>query len=471
MLTSLFLVLCVACVYVSLRYPEWFWTATIGSTALLGVAAAAAHQNPDSIQLGFLSGRSTDPAVLAVLVGTVYHTRKDPERWGAQFLTRSPVGLIAFAMCAFLLIKVLFSLMFRYDDIMASRGVSHAVGGIIAALGDVRDILLPYIPLVYVYAARKSRDFKLLGRPFIVLVLILLAKGLIGVLTPGNVPAGSTDVEHRFLPSDDAIHLTIFGFALFFLPVQKVGRSRLVLLGVTALIVATLANHRSQWLGLLAGLAVFLLIHTFGPRIVKNAKIVRVGFTAGLLLMAIIGIVAVHIVQDGNTRLLPSYLVKRLYAFTDPSRDPDADFREKLWQSRIEQVGDDWPWGRPFGARPETLMRGIWFPLPSHSAYVSMYEAGGVIFCFLAFLFWGRVVQVAWMGLARHQGSRPVWPPALALITAATSLAYGTAYFFPMLAPAFVVMLTFESVSQEAGDYRFLRSRSLEGVPLPHLQL
>jgi hypothetical protein len=228
--------------------------------------------------------------------------------------------------------------------------------------------------------------------------------------------------------------------------VQGISRSWLSAIGVVALVVATIANHRSQWLGLICGLAVFLLIVVFAPPIVRNPKPLRVGIVVALLTIAVLVPAGMYATENRSGTLLPEFLVKRLYAFTDPSRDPDADFREKVWRSQIDQVGGDWPWGLPFGARTETLMKGRWFSVPAHSAYVSIYESGGVILCVLTLLFWYRVVQIALLRLLRHRFQEPIWPALLALTTTACSLAFGSAYFFPLLGPALAVILTFDYV-------------------------
>jgi hypothetical protein len=460
-LTLLFALMCVACVYAAVRTPQWFWTVTVGSAILLERCGLALHQGP-SVKLGPLTTRVTDPAILAVLVGSIYHAHRDnQDEHGFQFLTRSPVGGITLCIFLFMAIKLLFSILFRSEDILASRIVSHTAGGIVAAVGDLRETLVPFLPLIYVYAARKSRDLQLLGWPIIVLVGILLANAAVGVVINGisgepqgptvvlsavlsGSAAASPDPEQRFIASEDAINLTIFGILLFFLPVQGISRSWLSAIGVVALVVATIANHRSQWLGLICGLAVFLLMVVLAPPIVRNPKPLRIGIVVALLTVAVLVPAGMYATENRSGTLLPEFLVKRLYAFTDPSRDPDADFREKVWRSQIDQVGGDWPWGLPFGARTETLLKGRWFSVPAHSAYVSIYVSGGAILCALTILFWCRVAQIALLRVLRHRLNERIWPALLALTTIASSLAYGTAYFFPLLGPALAVILTLD---------------------------
>jgi hypothetical protein len=392
-------------------------------------------------------GRATDPALLGMLIGSIYYARRDDHAGrGLQFLTRSPVGGITFCIFLFMAIKLLLSILFRNEDIMETYGVSHSAGGIVAAVGDLRDNLAPFLPLLYVYAARKSRELRLLGWPIVVLVGILLLKAALGILIPGSgsVATGVADPQERFIPSGDAIDLTTFGFLLFFLPVERLSRTSLSAMGVVALVVATVANHRSQWLALVAGLAVFLLILAFGPPIVRNLKPLRIGIAVALMTVAVLVPVGIYAAENRSGTLLPRFLVTRLLAFTDPSRDSDADFRERIWSSQIGQVGSDWPWGRPFGARAVTIWKGHWFSLPSHSAYISIYAAGGVILCVLTLLFWCRVVQIALRRLSRHQRDEPLWPAVMALVTTACSLAYGTAYYFPLLGPALAAILSFD---------------------------
>jgi hypothetical protein len=445
-LTLLFLLMCVACVSAAVRTPQWFWTVNVGSIVLVQWGAAALHQNAEAINVGPFLGRVTDPALLGILVGVLYHAhRDDQEERGLQFVSRSPVGGITLCIFLFMAIKLLLSILFRSEDIMSTYGVSHSAGGIIAAAGDLRDSLAPFLPLLYVYAVRKSRDIRLLGWPTVVLVGILLLRAALGILIPDSGSVSDVaDAQKRFIPSEDAINLTIFGFLLLFLRVQGLSRFWPPTLGGVALVVATLANHRSQWLALAAGLATLLLIVAFGPPIGRNPKPLRVGIAIALLTVATLVPASMYVAENRRGTLLPKFLGTRLLAFTDPSRDPDANFRERIWRSQIDQVGSDWLWGRPFGARAETLIGGRWYRSPSHSAYVSIYGTGGVILCVLTLLFWYRVVQIAWLRLLRHRRDKPMWPALVALTTSAYSLAYGSAYYFPLLGPALAVILTFD---------------------------
>ena len=443
MVTLTFLVMSFACVYVAIRWPHWFWTTLVGSGAAIQMVAAVLHQKSTSIDVGPLSARSTDPAVLGVLVGSIYHARRDRRFQGLQFLTRNPAGILVLSMLTFMFVKILVSVLFRSDDIMTSRIASHALGGLVAAVGDLRDELLPFLPIVFVYAARKSRNLRLLGDPILVLVLILLFKAMVGLFLPDP---GFGDTERRYITSEEAITLTIFGFVLLFLPVSRLGRRTTALLGVVALTVATLANHRSQWLAVAMGIVILGVVVSLGPPMVRNPKSVRLAMTAGGILLAILVPVALQAMESkGSDSVLPPFLVKRLYAFTNPAQDPDSNWRQRLWKSRIEAVGDDWPWGRPFGARPDTLLDGKWTSVPDHSAYVSMYEIGGVIFCTIAGLFWLRLLQIAALRLLRHGQGAVLWPAAIVMTTTAASLSYGSAYLFPLMGPALAAIMVFST--------------------------
>jgi hypothetical protein len=454
-----FFAMSVACVYVAVRRPNWFWTMIVASGVGIQLVSAALHERSTQIDIGSISARSTDPAVLGILIGTIYHVRRDRRLQGVQFLTRNPAGVIVLAFLTFMFVKVLVSILFRSDDIMSSRIASHAAGGLVAALGDLRDDLLPFLPIFYVYAARRSRNLRLLGKPVAVLVCILLIKAMIGTVL---ADPGFGDTEKRYMTSEESITLTIFSFMLLFLPVPRLSRQLSVMLSLGGLAVATFANHRSQWLALAAGFAILGLVVGFGPPMVRNPKRVRLSLTAVAIVTAILVPVGMQAVEsEGSDSILPPFLVKRLYAFTNPARDPDSNWRQRLWQSRIESVGSDWPWGRPLGARPDTLLDGKWTSVPDHSAYVSMYEIGGVLLCTLAGLYWLRLMQIAALRLLRHPPGATVWPAAIVLTTTAASLAYGTAYLFPLLGPALAAVMIFST--DEETVPRYLESSMFAG--------
>jgi hypothetical protein len=78
--------------------------------------------------------------------------------------------------------------------------------------------------------------------------------------------------------------------------------------------------------------------------------------------------------------------------------------------------------------------------VPDHSAYVSLYEMGGVILCVLVGLLWIRILQIAITRILRGKTIEEFWPPVVSLMIAACSLGFGTGYEFPLVGPALAIV-------------------------------
>jgi hypothetical protein len=450
MLSLVFVLITILSIYVACKYPAWFWTVFVGGSSFLFVFCQAQAIDVDRIPLGPISARATDPGILAAVIGSFYHARAKETR---IFLSSS-MGKIAAVILCFVLLKIMYSLLFLGDQIPASLSQSHVAWGLVAVLGDVRDNLLPFFPMFFALASAKSRDLKSLGGPVLGIVCILLLQSVCGVLITGTIWAGPGDAAVHFIPADAAITLTLFSLFLFFLRLDRISRGVTQTIAILGLMVATIANHRSQWVGLAAGLFILGTIATFGRPLTKRNNVLPAVLTgAALLALLVTAAISLFKVRSASTPIFDVIEV-RLYAVTNPSRDPDAEWRQKLWQDRIEQVGDDWPWGRPFGLRHETLLRGHWVDVPDHNGYVETYEMGGALLSLLMLFFWGDGVRVSTRRLMRNDRPEYLWPAALCVSSVATCLAYSVAYTFPYVGLALIVILTLGNTQADGQTVR-----------------
>lgn len=456
----LFLLLTPVTIYIACKRPHWFWATWVIVPLIfetLGLLhASEASFSYGNIFLGPITVRPSDQAVLAIIIAGAIHIRKH----GYGDLVRKPGGIVLLCFLIFLILKTAFSVLLAGDKILENRVASHVGGGLVAALGEARDNLVAFFPPFYAYLIRESRNLRKLGWPVVVSLIALLINWAGGVITFGHIWTGNINPMRRPINAFNAIDLTLLGILLLFLDVPRVPRWATRTLAVISLAVSILANHRSQWLAFVAASAMLLLILLVGRPMTKRALLSHVS-VAGLAAMLISGICALNFLPaDVMKNPVLDDLTIRFYAFTNPSEDPDSKWRKELWHDRVRQVGDNWPWGRPFGARAETLLFGQWVDVPDHSAYVSGYELGGVILCVLYATFFGWMFLIGARQLLREKDPEQLWPPAVALSIMAATLAFGGAYLFPEMGPAWVVILLLRTRAPEARRVR---------LPLPYV--
>jgi hypothetical protein len=455
--TLLFLVLTLLAVYLACRRPPWFWAVFAGGPVLLAILGDFQHLDVYDIPIGPLQMRATDIGFIGVVAGVLYHGRST----GLRFLSKKAGGRILGVIALFLILKVIFSVVACGDQIAANRTASHAAGGLVAAVGDLRDGLLALIAPLYVYASRRSRELRTLGWPIVVATCLLLLKAAVGIGITGRIWTGVNDTDQRYIASYDAITLTFLGWMLLFLPIPRLKPVFARTLGCVALIVATVANHRSQWMAIAAGFMVLLPVLMLGRPVLRNPKLSRVALS-GAAFALVATLATLFSLNDLSTRRSPllEAITVRLYAVTNPQKDPTAKWRDEIWTDRIEQIGNNWPWGRTLGDRLDTLVQGQWLNLPDHNAYVAMFELGGAILCGLALLFWGRLLQIAGRRVLRETEPARLWAATAAIMVTVASLAYGAAYPFPDIGPALALILVLDGGTGE-------RSWSRVGIEAP----
>ena len=443
MFALIYLLIAPVTIYIACKKPEWFWTAWVCGPLLLETIglreSKAASFIFDTVQIGPITLRGSDQALIAMAIAISIYVW----RHGFGTLVKKPGGLTLSILLLFIVLKVAYSVLIAGDLILANRVTSHMAGGLVAALGDGRDNLVAYFPPFYAYFIKKSRDLKALGLPIFVGVCLLLGNWLAGVLTFGHIWTGNINPQRRPINAGNAIDLTIFCLILFFVHVPRLPVWFTRSVATVGVVIAILANHRSQWMACAAGATVLLLVMLIG-RPISRKPLFSHSAVAGLVTVMVSCVCLLNFFPNiiGRTSIIDDLSI-RFYAFTQPSSDPDAQWRRDLWTDRIQQVGDNWPWGRAFGARPETLMKGEWMEVPDHSAYISAYEMGGATLCLLIILFFGQLTVLAVRQLIREKDPEQLWPPAVGLAIIAANLAFGGAYFFQQLGPALAVVLLF----------------------------
>jgi hypothetical protein len=276
--------------------------------------------------------------------------------------------------------------------------------------------------------------------PFAVAIGAILLVAAIRIAEAGQIWSNSGEV--RFLGADEALTLALLGFVLPFLGSSGPGRTALRALAFVAVAVAVLANSRSVWLGVSLGAVPLLLLIVFGKVQLSRDRTVRTLYTLAIALALVMGLA---IVFFGNLALQSfsdsTGIGQRLLAITDPARDPDAAWRQELWKARVEQVGDDWLWGRQLGDRRLTLVGTTWVAFPNHNAYVTSFELGGLFLLGLVTAYWGALAAKAVKLLRMNSSPSFSWQPALALVIIAMSLGYSVAYDFPSIGAAVATIL------------------------------
>jgi hypothetical protein len=422
----------VLAVYVACFRPAWVWTMLIGSSLVLELLSFGSG---GLIYVGGLQLRIGDPALFGVVIGTFYFLHRS----SIGVLRRKPLILTLLLILGYLLLKVVWSLVFGQQTLASNQVASHALGGLVATVGELRDDLPAFLIPLYVYVAPGSRDLKKIALPLLVAAGLILMRAAGFIAITGQI--WSNNAEFRYVTAQEAIDLTVISFILLFITVPRVPKFWSRSIAGVALFTATFANHRSQWVGLAAGGAVLVVAILGGRPFIGNRKVNRLVFSSVILFSVGIAAAFTALGDYIARNSLLSALSVRLYAITQPTKDADASWRQAIWHDRIQQVGENWPWGRFLGDRRLTLFHGSWLAVPDHSAYVTIYELGGVILCCLVGVFWVLVIITSLRFLRVANTAEQIWPPVIALSITACSLAFGSAYDFPLLGPVFSVIL------------------------------
>jgi hypothetical protein len=388
-----------------------------------------------NISMGSVTLRTTDPGALGLLIGILYHARSG----GLRQLRRQPGGAVLRVIVVFLVIKVLATFMFSGNSIESNAVANPLGGGLVAALGEVRDDLLAVLLPVYVIVSSRHLKLSRMVVPFLAAIGIILVKALLTIVDTGQI--WSSTAENRFIGASEAITLTFLGFIIFFVPAAARRQRFFRFTACIAFIVALVANHRSQWLACILGVSVLLFLFMAGKLTLLKHRQSRGLWTMAVPIAIMIGLA---IMYSGNQSTLGSGTTgigTRALAFTDPASDPDAAWRMALWLGRIEDANAHWAVGRFLGARPLTLLKGNWTAVPSHNAYLSAYDIGGVLLLGLVIALWGALVIEAIKGIRAAGPPSITWAPAVALGVVSASLAFGVAYDFPLIGPALATTL------------------------------
>ena len=418
--------------YVACFRSEWVWTMLLGSTLVLQLLALNTGGN---IFLGGLQLRAGDPALFGIVAGTFYFLSKSD----LGVFRRKPLVIALLLILTYMLLKVGWTLLFGQEQLASNQIVSHSLGGLVAAVGELRDDLMAFLIPVYVYVAPRSRNLNAIAFPLVVAIVLILMRAVGFIAITGQI--WSSSAEFRYINAEHAMQLTILSLILFFIKVPRMPTLWSRGLAWFALLVATVANHRSQWVSLAAGGAVLAACILVGRPFLGHRKSNRLIFSS--IILFVVGIAAAASALESYVAENPvlSVISVRLYAITQPKKDADASWRQAIWHDRIQQVGENWPWGRLLGDRRLTLFHGAWLAVPDHSAYVTMYEIGGLILCCLVGLFWLMVIITSLRFMRVARSTEEIWPPVIALTITACSLAFGSSYDFPILGPVFSIML------------------------------
>ena len=419
--------------FAAIRSPRWFWAAFACSPTVLTIIAPLIGLDPDHITLGSLQLRVWDTSAVGLLIGILYHLRGQ----GLRPLLREPGGIILRLICGFLVVKVITAMLFR--DTAATNVVANSLaGGSVAALGEIRDSFLAFFVPIYAIVTVRKQSARHMGMPALFTVGIILLRGVTQIATTGTV--WDSSAELRFINANEAVTLTILSFLLFFLSV-KTTRFRAVFrcFACLGVVVALVANHRSQWVATAVGLAVLSVLILFGKLTIGRRGLAAPICIAVLVLLLVVASVTAFSTVDIQILAGSTGMQKRMLALFDPSQDANASWRQDLWRDRIAQVGDNWLWGRQLGDRQLSYAGNYWTSAPNHNAYVTAFELGGLTMLILLVLFWGTLARAA---IQRLRIANSIsWQPALALGIIAMCLGFGVAYDFPTIGPAIATLL------------------------------
>src|SRR5579875_707972 len=123
--------------YVACRRPAWTWTLFVWSGLIVEVLALKMHMDTSNIPLGPIMLRTQDAGSFGIFVGTLYHLHHQGYR---SFRTK-PFSSITATLLIYLGVKVLWTVLVGQDQINANPTASHAAGGTLAAVGELRDNL------------------------------------------------------------------------------------------------------------------------------------------------------------------------------------------------------------------------------------------------------------------------------------------------------------------------------------------
>lgn len=454
------LVVGIVAAYTACARPNWFWATFACAPFLIRIVAAAGNVNPNLIAVGPVSLRDADPCTLALVIGILYHGRKQ----GLRALRRQPGGMILVLICSFLAIKVVLAMMFGSASIASNEIANHSLGGAVAAVGEVRDSFMGLIAPIYAVLTARRLKVSSMTSPLVVAAGAILLVAGIRITASGQM--WSTNGEFRFLGADEAMMLALLSFVMPFLgPSGRALTARRVFAFV-ALAVAFLANSRSVWLGALLGGAILLLLMVLGKVRLSRNRSVRALYTFAITLALVTGLASVFSGSLGLQSFSESTGIgQRLLAITNPDSDPDASWRQELWRARVEQVGDDWLWGRQLGDRQLSLVGRTWVTFPNHNAYVTAFELGGVFLFGLVIFYWGALAVRAVQLLRMNSPPSVSWQPALALAIVAMSLGYSVAYDFPAMGAALATILLINASSPPLFTNATLSYRAEQWAP------
>ncbi len=434
--------------YTACTRPNWFWAAFLCAPTVLGVIAPTENFDPNGIAVGPLFLRLSDPGTLGLLIGILYYFRPQSLR----SLRNQPGARILCVILSCLALKVLLTL--AAGSAISSNPIANQyLGGTVAAIGELRDAFLPLLAAFYAVVSVRHLTLSRMRAPVVVTIGVILAKAAIEIATSGKI--WSDNAEFRFINSAEAIILLFLSFLLPFLHNRRSGRVSLWLLAGLAFTVAITANHRSVWLCAMVALTIFLSLVACGKLHVSQTASLRAMSTVGVALALVLGLSVLLIALSGQAVFSDSLgLQHRLLAITDPGSDSTASWRLTLWKDRVDQVADDWLWGRNLGDRRQSLVGGVWIAAPNHSGYITTFELGGLLLLGLVLMFWVSLAAGALKAIRVTALPRDAWPPALALIVIAISLVYAISYDFTVFGPALATML----VRRGSGQTTSLRS-------------
>lgn len=417
--------------------PNWFLAVLVATPVLLEMIITGTGGDIFAISLGSLTIRPADPGTVGLLIGILYHGRSEMSR----LLGRQPGGTVLKVLLLFLGLKIAATITLD-RALIASNALSNGLGGgLVAAIGEVRDSFLGLLVPVYVIVAGRRLVASQMIKPFAVAVAVIFFKAILLVATGKALIWGGdlTGTEQdRFISSSEAITLLLFAFVFFFVPAAKGKRPTTRVLAWVAVGVSLLANHRSVWLAGLLGMVTLVWLAVAGRLAMSKRRRIQLAclFAGSVVAVAVL---LMHHGSEMSPASNATGINTRLLALTDPANDPTSSWRMQLWQSRLEQTQDDWAFGRVLGDRPLTMMNGALIGVPDHSAYISGFEIGGVCLTAIVIAFWGVLTREGIKTTATPGLSYPSGAVALAIIAA--SVGYGVAYDFPLIGPALATML------------------------------
>ena len=468
MLLIAMLIAALVVAYTACARPNWFWTAFLSAPTILSMLSPADNFDPNGIAMGPLRLRLSDPSMLGLLIGLLYHFRPKHLR----SLRRQPGGITLALILFFLTIKLLLTVL-TGGALIASNPIANGyLGGLVAAAGEVRDNFVPLIAAFYAAISARRLKLSTLTAPFVIAIGVILLRAATQITASGKI--WSNGGEFRFINSSEAITLLLLSFLLPFLRSSGPSRAGLRSLACVAFAVAMTANHRSVWLCALLAVMVLLGLAVSGKLQLSKDKSVRAVYAVSIALTLITGSA---VLLSGSSELQgfsdSKGLGQRLLAFTDPGSDPDASWRLSLWIDRVDQIGDTWIWGRQLGDRRQSLVAGNWVAVPNHSGYVTTVELGGLLLLSLVVAYWWALAAGAIKSLRMKSLASESWPPAVALIVIAMALGYAISYDFSFLGPALATILTSRQCGQPLLVKRGVRCVTRNAAPVwtpqPHL--